>query len=537
MEFYVMNHAGEKEGPLTVEQIKGYLNMGHFQYSDMAWRDGEPDWKPLSEFAEFPQRTYRTPNYKGMTYNKGAVTKKKKKSSLPTIITLVVVLAVAGGVGWYFWDKKQKKLKEEAETAARDAAAKAEAARKAWTPQTLQELNDWYKEPSGENGATFFVQAADAIEVANNEKSSGSLPFFGKARLPSIGSPVQTSVKNIVGSFVEKNKKALDALAKGAQCEGSRYPIDLTKGSSTPLPHLSKVKQAAEFAALYVLDQAEDHQGANAGQGVLMALAAGRSLDNEPLLISQLTRAACQAVAVETLEQALNRVAVPEEILKKLQEAFGRAADTEAAGTGFNRGLVGERDFGMATFDQPQDQLLKGLYPGNTAPKIDAATQEKIFANLPDQRKYFEETINQLLEARKEAFPARIKADDSVGPRVNEAQSKGYVVTAMMVPSIARVSRAEAASVARLRLGQTAIALQQFYNSNGNKFPDALTELSPKFIGSVPNDPFDGQPLRYRKAGAGFLLYSIGPDLKDDGGVRRAGSDDVMFIVASVPKA
>jgi len=36
-------------------------------------------------------------------------------------------------------------------------------------------------------------------------------------------------------------------------------------------------------------------------------------------------------------------------------------------------------------------------------------------------------------------------------------------------------------------------------------------------------DPFDGQPLRYSAEGAGYVLYSVGPDLKDDAGERTAG--------------
>lgn len=31
-------------------------------------------------------------------------------------------------------------------------------------------------------------------------------------------------------------------------------------------------------------------------------------------------------------------------------------------------------------------------------------------------------------------------------------------------------------------------------------------------------DPFSGKPFAYRREGSGFCLYSIGPNLKDDGG-------------------
>ena len=49
-------------------------------------------------------------------------------------------------------------------------------------------------------------------------------------------------------------------------------------------------------------------------------------------------------------------------------------------------------------------------------------------------------------------------------------------------------------------------------------------------------DPFDGQPLRYRKQGAGYVLYSIGPDRKDNSGERMNGKDgDMAFIVVTPP--
>ena len=37
----------------------------------------------------------------------------------------------------------------------------------------------------------------------------------------------------------------------------------------------------------------------------------------------------------------------------------------------------------------------------------------------------------------------------------------------------------------------------------------------------VQIDPFDGKPLRYLLRGDGVIVYSIGPDAKDDGGDLR----------------
>ena len=64
----------------------------------------------------------------------------------------------------------------------------------------------------------------------------------------------------------------------------------------------------------------------------------------------------------------------------------------------------------------------------------------------------------------------------------------------------------------------TAIALKRYQLKYGN-YPADLNALVPEFLPAVPLDPVDGQPLRYHpKANGTFLLYSVGPNGKDDGG-------------------
>lgn len=59
----------------------------------------------------------------------------------------------------------------------------------------------------------------------------------------------------------------------------------------------------------------------------------------------------------------------------------------------------------------------------------------------------------------------------------------------------------------------------------------------PDTLPAIPEDPFDEQPLRYRRLPQGFLVYSIGPDFADDGGREKpadAGESeryDITFTV------
>src|SRR2546425_292344 len=48
--------------------------------------------------------------------------------------------------------------------------------------------------------------------------------------------------------------------------------------------------------------------------------------------------------------------------------------------------------------------------------------------------------------------------------------------------------------------------------------PPSLEALVPAYLPAVPQDPFAPKPLVYRRTGAGALVYSRGPDGKDDGG-------------------
>lgn len=77
---------------------------------------------------------------------------------------------------------------------------------------------------------------------------------------------------------------------------------------------------------------------------------------------------------------------------------------------------------------------------------------------------------------------------------------------------------------AQRHLRESALALLEEKAKTGT-FPNSPT---------LPTDPFssDKQPLRYRKDGAGCILYSIGQDHTDDGGVeKRARNSEKLDLV------
>ena len=78
------------------------------------------------------------------------------------------------------------------------------------------------------------------------------------------------------------------------------------------------------------------------------------------------------------------------------------------------------------------------------------------------------------------------------------------------------------ASVAMARI---ACALERYRQTHGN-YPDTLDVLAPGFIAAIPHDIINGEPLHYRRTADGlFVLYSVGWDKKDDGGVPTSRFD------------
>jgi hypothetical protein len=398
-------------------------------------------------------------------------------------------------------------------------------------PRTLAELNAWYVEPpAGENGATYYTYGLTALQSGNG---AGVNRPLAKGTLPPPGSPVPPSVRSSMSSLVRENGETLRFFAQGAKFEQSRYPIDLRAGYEAQFPHLAKLRSAGLVVEWSAILHAEAHEGKAAAGDVLASLALARSLQAEPSLLSQSVRAALVATAMDTWEQSVNRVASPQESLRDLMNTFKTMEEYEAHGEGFNRGLAGERATWLALLDEPAKLLHALSTPGLEIPpdqREETLARLKKGGPLKEQQQDLDRIFEQLMTARKAPFPTRLAADRMMQERLAEAASKKTLLLGVLLPGFTGRSAKEAELLAGLRLGLTAVALEQFHAAHNNSYPTNLSELTPEYLLGPVLDPFDGQPLRYRANGGGYVLYSIGPDLRDDSGHRMSGKEgDIVF--------
>jgi hypothetical protein len=89
----------------------------------------------------------------------------------------------------------------------------------------------------------------------------------------------------------------------------------------------------------------------------------------------------------------------------------------------------------------------------------------------------------------------------------------------LLLPSLGSYAKRIARGQTAVNLARVAIALERHRLARG-EFPESLDALAPQFLEKIPHDVIGGQPLKYRRTGDGqFVLYSIGWNEKDDGGV------------------
>ncbi len=112
-------------------------------------------------------------------------------------------------------------------------------------------------------------------------------------------------------------------------------------------------------------------------------------------------------------------------------------------------------------------------------------------------------------------------------PRKAMSEWVGHVFVGMFFPawSTGNLTMTEDCWIMQSELTKLAFALAAYHADHGS-YPTRLADLAPKYVVEVSKDIFNDSDLHYRQEGRGYLLYSVGPNGKDDGGKGRADAKE-----------
>jgi hypothetical protein len=299
------------------------------------------------------------------------------------------------------------------------------------------------------------------------------------------------------------------------------------------------VKGTCQRLELKACAELADGQSDQALEDLKLMFRLADSVKEDPVLISYLVRVACGQVATQPIWEGLaehrwSDAQLQELELRLQQDNF--IADLKAP-------LVAERAAGVSTVELVRKKGLTYLNAlGNTDGTPTPANRVATFIGriIVPQGWYYQEELNycqgfQLelatsLEAnKKRVSPAQVKADtkalERMMPDGGFAGSKFGIVlhhrlmARMLLPALSRVVTKAAMAQTAFNQAAIACALERHRLANGH-YPETLAALAPWFISALPDDVITGEPYKYHLTDDGrFVLYSVGWDEKDDGGV------------------
>lgn len=326
----------------------------------------------------------------------------------------------------------------------------------------------------------------------------------------------------------------LEELRQASARPDSRFEVEYKPDNpwTILLPHLMRVKETCQRLNLRACAELAEGKSGDALQDVKLELYMADTMDREPFIISYLVHIACLQSGVQPVWEGLAGHRWTSSELEELQsrlsqynlfEALQKPLHAECAMGAYVVEAINKRGLGFLaqlgnTEGGASDNQVAMDFVGHIIPS-GWYDQERIHYC----QRYEDEFQGAMDIASKEVFPRHVAANalaqDNLRTTPWQAIRRHEVLARMMLPALERLP--VKAAIAQTTVDQAAVAcaLERYRLSKG-QFPESLQLLVPDFIKEVPNDVIGGKPLKYRRSDDGqFVLYSIGWNEKDDGGV------------------
>jgi len=340
------------------------------------------------------------------------------------------------------------------------------------------------------------------------------LPVVGRAPLPARTEPLDDPNQQRIEQFLSDNQKALILLHEAASIEHCRYPIGFIRESDMDAPWLENLRKCAFLLRLNVIIQSEKKNPEKAMESIHASLSLAKS-SNAPILIHRLVQIAVKTLSYRDIEWILNRIQLTEEQLNTLSVWIKAPENDE----GYKRALIAEQCLGLHNFRGHVREVSGRIVGGSGRLSIIFLAFWRISGLNNREAAEYLKIMQDFIVAMELPPDKRLTTFESIQTDVDSGK-RGGMLTRILQPAFRRIMQIETRHSAHLMVTQTALAVER-YRLNEGHLPQSLDNLAPGYMEAVPTDPFDGQSLKYRTLETGYVVYSIGDDLTDEGGAER----------------
>ncbi len=269
-------------------------------------------------------------------------------------------------------------------------------------------------------------------------------------------------------------------------------------------------------------------------------LGTARSIGDEPMLISQLVRNRIDGVAAKAIRRVLGQGEPSEAALLRMQEQILDELAQPLLLTAIN----GERAFMTELIRRVEggEVALSTITGSSTPPSAGARAGNNLFALLSrgvfgGQRAVALEWMNEAVAISRLPAPEQRNLFRSLDGKIAAVHMSRFgrftnILPLLLVPAV--TSAGNAFHRGQAELGATAILLAaERQRRRTGKWPASIEAIDRSILRELPVDPFSGKPFHLEYRGGELVIYSIGPNGKDEHGAfdrkrsLQGGPDDI----------
>ena len=283
-------------------------------------------------------------------------------------------------------------------------------------------------------------------------------------------------------------------------------------------PELAVIRTGARLLTAESLIMAERGQGVAAVHNEALGFRIARHASSDRTVTAYLIGVAADAITLAGFRKIIYISHGDPRVARAVQQSIDRDWKPQSLAS-FMRSEVAFQQGLIAMLRRTGPSALDGLTGGTDKPNsrhpdgiagLNRVAWEQF---LDADGSYLLHIMPQAVAAADQPYPQAHASMQAIRAQVDQPKDLTHLLAVIMFPAGELLVQRRAQIEARASTTKAAAALLSYRSSHG-MYPATLGQaLSP-----VPLDPYDGQPLRYKLQKAGFVVYSVGPDGRFDGG-------------------
>jgi hypothetical protein len=263
------------------------------------------------------------------------------------------------------------------------------------------------------------------------------------------------------------------------------------------------------FLAHLAMFQSQSGDGNEACETALIILAVARSFGEYPTFIQFAGRTRLSSLAVASLERCLAQGKASDDSLVQAQQFLADEADQPVL---FHALRVDRAGMHAIMTDLESGRVsMDAVWASNVSNSFQYEVVKTQL--LVTGRSYETEHAWRLWHSNEGLRYAKLPAAEMLAQMRGldkKRQDTAGPLAEMITLPLTGFAEKEASARAQLECALVAVAVERFRIQQG-RWPDSLEEVvAAKLLANIPADPYDGKPVRYRKASDGVVVYSIG---------------------------